>query len=368
MKRIVFVIDKLSTGGAERVAAAIANEICEIQGYEAYVITYADKEDKEYFLSQKVYRYSIASVRYGRLRTIMYKRRTLRRLLKEIDPYCVCSLTIPKTNVVLMSAIRKRNYPVILSERNDPARFPVEKSMRIARDYMYEKCDGMVFQTTGAKEYFSKSIQAKSAVIPNPLTARLPERFAGEREHKIVNFCRIEPQKNLKMLINAFQRIAKDFPNYTLEMWGEGSQKDELQRYVDSIGLNDRVLFHEYSGDIHNEIRKAALYVSSSDFEGISNSMLEAMAIGLPAICTDCPPGGARATIDDGINGRLVPVGDEEALAETMRDVLSDLNKMETYSKNAAKLKEKLRADMVAKEWLTVIEETRKTWTSKKES
>ena len=368
MKRLVFIIDKLSTGGAERVATAIANEICQIQEYEVYVITYAEKEDKEYYLSEKVIRYAIARTDYGRIRTIVYKYRTLKKLLKEINPYCVCSLTIPKTNVVLMSASGKRKYPIILSERNDPARFPIEKSMRIARKYMYEKCDGMVFQTPGAKEYFSESIQSKSAVIPNPLTAALPERFTGEREHKIVNFCRIEPQKNLKMLINAFQIIAMDFQDYTLEIWGEGSQKEELQHYVKSIGLSGRILFHEYSGDIHNEIRKASLYVSSSDFEGISNSMLEAMAIGLPVICTDCPPGGARATIEDGLNGSLVPVGDEKALAEAMRDLLGNQTKLEAYSERATELRKKLRADIIAQKWVDVIEEVRKTWELKIQS
>lgn len=365
MKRIVFVIDRLSTGGAERVAAAVANEISNRKEYETYVITYADKEEKEYYLSERVVRYAISKVNYGRVRTIAYKYRTLKKLLAEIDPYCVCSLTIPKTNVVLMSATRNRKYPIILSERNDPARFPVEKSMRIARTLMYEKCDGIVFQTYGAKSYFSESIKSKSAVIPNPLTASLPERYTAERERIIVNFCRIEPQKNLKLLIDAFRLIAEEFQDYTLEIWGEGSQKEELQHYVNANGLSGRIRFHGYSGDIHNQIRNASLFVSSSDYEGISNSMLEAMAIGLPVICTDCPPGGARATIEDGMNGRLVPVGDENALAEAMRDLLSNPTKLDAYGKRASELREKLRADIIAQEWVDVIEEVRKKWVLK---
>lgn len=361
-KKIVFIVDKLSTGGAERVAAALANEISKLQEYEACIITYAEKEDKEYYISKNVTRYAISKVGYGRLRTIAYKQRTLRKLLKEIKPYCLCSLTIPKTNVILMSAASRNDYPIVLSERNDPVRFPTKKCMRIARDYMYKKCDGMVFQTPGAKGYFSETIQLKSVVIPNPLTADLPIRFTGEREHKIVNFCRIEPQKNLKMLINAFKMIAEDFQHYTLEFWGEGSQKKELQNYIESIGLQERILFHGYSENIHEEILKAALYVSTSNFEGISNSMLEAMAIGLPTICTDCPPGGARATIEDGINGKLVPVGDEKCLAETMKNILENPSKMEDFSLKASKLREKLSVDVIAKEWLNMIEEVRKTW------
>lgn len=367
MKRLVFVIDKLSTGGAERVAAAIANEICNMKEYEAYVITYADKEEMEYYLSDQVIRYAISKVNCGRIRTIIYKYRTLKKLLEEINPYCVCSLTIPKTNVVLMSATCNKKYPIILSERNDPAHFPVEKSMRIARKFMYDKCDGLVFQTSGAKEFFSNSIQQKSVVIPNPLTTTLPERFMGKRECKIVNFCRIEPQKNLKMLINAFQIIAKDFQEYTLEIWGEGSQKEELQCYVNSIGLKERIRFHGYSGDVHNQIRRASLFVSSSNFEGISNSMLEAMAIGLPVICTDCPPGGARTIIEDGVNGCLVPVGDEKALAEAMRNLLSNPTKLESYSMRASELREKLRADIIAQKWVNMIEEVRKKWEIKTE-
>lgn len=358
-KRIVFVVERLSTGGAERVVAALANKISEYEEYDVYIMNYFPKEEGEYYVSSKVHRIEMPKSNVGRIKSILFKYKHLRETLKQINPYCVFSLAIPKTNVILSVALRDRRYPLIISERNDPESFPVEKYMRIMRDYIYTKCEGLVFQTEGAKNYFSKKIQKKSTVICNPLTSTLPERYEGEREHRIVNFCRIEPQKNLKMTIDAFAKIKDNFPDYTLEFYGEGSQKKELEDYVVKCKMEDRVIFHGYSSNIHHEILKAALFVSSSNYEGISNSMLEAMAIGLPAICTDCPPGGARSTIQDGYNGFLVSVGDSSALAAAIEKVLKDNNKMQQFSINAAELKETLRVEAIAQKWLEFMEEAR---------
>lgn len=225
MKKIVFVIERLSTGGAERVVAALANDICERNGYEVYVYTYLPKEENEYYLKPKINRIEIPKTDFSRFRTIYFKYKFLRKELKKLNPYCVYSLSIPKTNVVLSAALRDRKFPLIISERNDPARFPSGKIMRILRNWTYRSCDGLVFQTPGAMNYFPKGINKKGVVISNPLTTTLPERYTGVRQSRIVNFCRIEPQKNLKLLINAFAKVLSEFPEYTLDIYGEGSEK-----------------------------------------------------------------------------------------------------------------------------------------------
>ena len=97
------------------------------------------------------------------------------------------------------------------------------------------------------------------------------------------------------------------------------------------------------------------MFVSSSDYEGLSNSMLEAMAIGLPTVCTDCPVGGARMVIRDGENGLLVPVGDREALAAAMCRVADDRALAETLSQNGRTLREKLSIGVIADEWERLI-------------
>ena len=175
-----------------------------------------------------------------------------------------------------------------------------------------------------------------------------------------MNFCRIEPQKNLKLLINAFAKVLSEFPEYTLDIYGEGSEKETLKEYVKKLGIDEKVIFHNFSVNIHQEILKAAVFVSSSDFEGISNSMLEAMAIGIPTICTDCPPGGARATIRNEENGILVPVGSVEELTTAIKKVLSSEELMKKLSINSSKIKEELNVKNIAEKWLVMAEEVRK--------
>lgn len=359
MKKIVFVVERLSTGGAERVVAALANEICKFNGYESYIITYHSKEQDEYYILPDVKRIALKKPNSGRWSVIFKRYQQLKTIINKINPYCVFSLAIPKTDAVLMLALKNRKFPLILSERNDPERFPNEKIMRILRNHVYRNCDGMVFQTSGAQAYFNDIIQCDSTVICNPITSKLPCRYVGKREHRIVNFCRIEPQKNLKLAIDAFYMIHKEFSDYTLEFYGEGSQKKELEEYVKSLCLEERVIFHGYTSNIHEKIVKAGLFVSSSDYEGISNSMLEALAIGLPTICTNCPPGGAKSVIRNGENGFLVSVGNIEEMASVMKVILLNETLQDRISLNASFLGDSLQPNLIAKKWLDFMEKVK---------
>lgn len=98
------------------------------------------------------------------------------------------------------------------------------------------------------------------------------------------------------------------------------------------------------------------IHVSSSDYEGISNSMLEALAIGLPCICTDCPVGGAKMVIKNNINGILIPVGDQKALEQKMILLAENDELIEKLSQNAVKIRTKLSISNIADEWISFIE------------
>ncbi|WP_306484186.1 glycosyltransferase [Anaerococcus sp.] len=356
MKKIVFFIERLSTGGAERVVSTLANEISKSKNYEVYVITYLKKEMNEYQLSKNVHRIEIIKPNGGRFSTIYNKYLQIKDIVKELNPFCVFSLAIPKTNAVLMAALWRRNFPLIISERNDPNRFPAKKSMKMLRNFIYKRCDGIVFQTPGARDYFKDILKCKTTVVPNPISTNLPKRYEGTREKNIVNFCRIEPQKNIKLLIYAFSDVDSNLIDYTLEIYGEGSQKKELEEYVNKKNLDNRVIFHGYSSNIHEKILKAGLFVSSSNYEGISNSMLESMSIGIPTICTDCPPGGAKSIINNGENGILVPVGDAKKMTEAINLVLNNKLLQDELSKNASKISLMLQPKIIARRWLNFME------------
>lgn len=358
MTKVVFILETLLGGGAERVTVALASQMAEYDNFEVHLLTCL-KTDEDYVLPNKVMRHVMIKSNRGRLRTIEHKYKFFQNEIDKIKPDYVISLATPKTSVLLTLASQNRTYKLILSERNDPNRFPKEWPLKILRNWAYKKCDGVVFQTEGARDYFSNKIRIKSTVIVNPLSENLPSKYLGDREKCIVNFCRFEPQKNLPMLIKAFALISEEYPHYTLNLYGDGSQMEMLKRLSAELRIDSKVRFLGFSNDIHGQIVNSALFVSSSDFEGISNSMLEAMAIGLPTICTDCPAGGARMTIIDGINGVMVPVGDERKLADAMKRVLSDSELADKLSINAAKLKDELTVDKITRKWIDFIKETK---------
>lgn len=358
MKKYAFVIETLDGGGAERVTAALANELCAREGNEIHIITYSCDPQREYATDSRIIRHEANCTEGGKAGRILGRIRLLRQTIKTIAPDCVVSLGSPLIVAPLSAAMLGTGIPLILSERNDPRRFPENKFRRVLRMVYYTFCDALVFQTGEARDFFPKFMRKKGTVICNPITGHLPPRYEGVREKRIVNFCRLVPQKNLELLIDAFSDICGDFPAHTLWIYGEGRERQRLEEKIAAQNLQDRVFLPGHSQRIYEDIRSAALFVSSSDYEGISNSMLEAVALGVPTICTDCPAGGARETIRHGENGLLVPTGDPAALAAAMRSVLEDPALGEKFSVAGTALRQQISVKAIAEKWLEVIDRT----------
>lgn len=356
--RIVFVLERLGNGGAERVTVALATEFANKYGYEVHVFTCV-KEKDEYQLPSAVKRH-IMKAGKNRIKTIGNKCLYLTKEIKKVNPDIVYSLATPKTTIMLCLLSMHRKFTLIVSERNDPNRYPQSDLLKKMRNVAYEIADGVVFQTEDAKRYFNKKIQEKGCVIPNPISANLMEPYQGVRSKRIVNFCRLEPQKNLKLLIDAMIRVHKRFPDYILDVYGDGVQKNELEDYCINHNANSYIKFNGFESKVHEKIVDAVLYVSSSDYEGISNSMLEAIALGIPTISTDCPIGGAKMVIEDHTNGILVPVGNVEQLSQAMQEVLEDENLSKKMSLNGVKLRERFSVENIAKQWIDFAEEKKK--------
>ncbi len=251
---------------------------------------------------------------------------------------------------------------IVYSECNPPElEFPSSYEERERFLKIFAKIDGAVLQTEDELRFFN-GILKNAEVIHNPLKTNLPEPFFGERRNVVVNFCRLSAQKNLPLMINAFIKFHKEHPNYTLEIYGNTVEKNEeelkesLKAMISSLNADEFIKILPPRADIHRVVRDCAMFVSSSNFEGLSNSMIEAMAIGLPCICTDCLGGGAREMIEDGVNGLLVPMNDVSALAQAMCRLAEDEGLSKQCSENAAKLRDKLAVETIAGKWLEVIE------------
>ena len=355
MKKIVFVIRQLHGGGAERVTAALANELCKNNEYQVHIIMFSRDDKSEYCLDNQVCCHSMGIPPHGRIKAIMYRCSYLRKTIKSIDPYCVISLDGIRSIMLTLISMIGRKRCLVLSERNDPKSHPSSKGLRLLRLFAYSVCAGVVFQTNEAKSFFPRFIQKKSVVICNPITSKLPAPNIGERSTRIVNFCRLVPQKNLDLLIDSFADIVAFFPEYSLHIYGDGEERERLENKIIQMNLQNKILLHGYSTNIYDEINDAALFVSSSNYEGISNSMLEAISLGIPSICTDCPAGGARDVIKAGVNGFLVAVGDKSGLSQMMKNVLSNKELSQTISEGGLKLRGEISVSEISKKWIHAV-------------
>lgn len=250
---------------------------------------------------------------------------------------------------------------IIYAETNASNKYSFERYFNLTKQRIRE-ADALIFQTAEEMEEHGLTGSKKSFVIHNPVKSELPRPYTGVRNKTIVNFCRLSRQKNLLLLIQAFEELLTDFPDYKLELYADTADpnnskyKNELMSYIINHNLNSSVFILPPSPNIHNIILNCAMFVSSSDYEGISNSMIEAMAIGLPCVCTDCGGGGAREMITDGENGLLVPIGDTKALKDAMKRMITEEGLAEKCGRNAAEIKETHSIERIAKKWLEVIE------------
>lgn len=394
-KQITLLIKQMVGGGAERVISLLSNSFAE-RGYNTtLIITHQSLKDADLANIQKhVHMISLEDEitrESKKLKSfLMLKARFVGKfnrtiLRKSDDEYLIKKYEVRNfdkvqwlknhfaqnsSNIIIsflndsvflsLLSTCKRDI-VIISERNDPRQSLSSKTNLAFFRTMYPKADEMVFQSPDAMEWYKENTSVKGRVIFNPIKSDLPKRFIGKRNNKIVDFCRISSQKNLHLLVNAFELFAKEFPNYELYIYGDAvgngteGYVDSIEKTINQLNCKDKIHIFPAQQNIHDLIRDYAMFVSSSDFEGMSNSMLEAMAIGLPTICTDCPAGGARAIIKDHENGILVPVNDADALANAMKEVAGNPALAEKLSVNGTKICEELSVDKIVNQWMEII-------------
>ena len=214
------------------------------------------------------------------------------------------------------------------------------------------KSAGIVLQTPDARESFPKWMHKKTIILDNPLNPDfIGEYYDGEREDVIVTVGRIDRNKNQKLLIDAFMKIAEEFPKMKLIIYGDGEDRETLIKYVEKNSYQDRICLPGAVNDVKDRIKKAKVFALSSNTEGMPNALMEALALGVPCVSTDCPCGGPRMLMKGKENGILVPVGDGVKMAEAIRSILSDDELWNRYSQNAYKITKVLNPEIVNEKW-----------------
>lgn len=343
--KIVFVLPDMPGGGSERVVAMLANEYVK-RSYEVAILLFAGSQ-VAYPLDERI-EICIAGKASGGNPLIQLNRLVRMRRFYKKNKGCYIFSFCVRGSIFSVIAAAGIPHRFLVSERNDPTRI----SGKRLRDWSYRKAEKLILQTEDMKRCFAEDIQKKSAVIPNPASGDMPEPYQGERKKRIVSVGRLQPQKNHKLLLDAFAIFHKVYSDYELHIFGVGDLEEALRQQAKDLNIDEKVIFRGFSSDVQHEIWDSAMFVLSSDYEGISNSMIEALAMGVPVISTDCPVGGSRMYIDDGVSGILTPVGDKKALADAMLKIAGDSELARKFSENGAKIKEKYSLEKIANRFL----------------
>lgn len=347
-KSIVIVTRNMLAGGAERVISQLANYFVENE-IVCNIVT-LDCKEVQYEIDNRIKIIPIGKKSSNKGLDKFFRYSRLRKILLEQKPDVVLAMP-EEIGIYVLLAMLGTSIPVYVSERNNPWVMPDQKITRILRTLMYPFATRLIFQTEMAKSYFSEKIQKKGIVLNNPVDAsRIPKQYCGEREKVIVAAGRLAKQKNFELLIRSFSEFHKEHSDYKMIIYGEGKMRSELENLIKELKLDSKITLPGIKTNLLQLINSAAMFVLSSDYEGMPNVLLEAMCMGMPVISTDCPSGGPRQLIENGVNGLLVPVNDIMALSDAM-DKMTCTDNAKFISDNAYKIREVVVSDKIFKDW-----------------
>ena len=362
MKKIAFHLNCLEQGGAERVVSNLAGQFVR-EGYEVYIATEWEGEN-EFAIDPAIHRVHVGlrpeDASKGRIRQFLLRVRYLKAFMKEVKPDVLCAFA-QRANYRALMACPGTGVPVVISIRTDPTGHYDALSDKIQIPLLFPRAAGCVFQTTGQKAFFKPYLQDNSRIILNPVNPKYIGVPGPEiRDKSVVQSARLVDFKNQPMLLEAFFKVHEKHPDYVLKIYGPDSfdgTREILEKMIKEHQAQDYILLMGGSDSLEKELPRGAVFAFSSDWEGLPNALMEAMALGMPIVATDCPCGGPATILQHEVNGLLVPIKDPEAMAAGICRLIEDRELAERLGKKAREIKDIAGAKEVFLQWQEYLEQ-----------
>lgn len=347
--KISFFIGSMIRGGAERVISLLANHYCK-RGWDVDIVLLLVNK-VEYDLDERIHivDLTVEGKSYAQ-KTISWLTK-IRRYFKQRRPERVVSF-VARINALVLTAALGLRIPIVVSERNDPKRDGRGDAMQAYCNLIYRTAASIVYQTAYEKACFSLALEHKGVVIANPVSVEVKKQTANGA-FRIVTAGRLAEQKNHTMLIRAIAAVRAEGRQVICDIYGEGPYRKQTEDAIREYGVQDIVTLQGNVKDIHRRLSTASLFVMTSNYEGLSNALIEAMMMGLPCITTDYD--GANELIRDGDNGLIVTRNDPQELANTVMRVMEEDGLAFRLGKNAEKSAEIYKSESVLMQWEKVI-------------
>lgn len=344
--KLLFVVNSLSFSGAGKMVHYVAGLFAK-EGYNVYAVSLNDSTLTS--VDNGVNYYNLAlkggGVK-GRINTI----RQIRKLVKKITPdVCVSFVSDVAFSSYVATRLMKR--PIIVSaERGDPYTLP--KIWQFLCKLAYKGSDYCFFQLDNACAFYGDKVRRHSFVIPNAFIPSPVDSNLVKRNKTIVSAGRFEAQKDFELLLQAFAIVHKKHQDYKLIIYGDGSLKNKYVVLCKQLQIDDCVSFPGFVKNISEHIYSAGIFVLSTFYEGIPNVLIEALALGLPSVSSDCSPGGPAFLTDNGRRGLLVPVGDLDKMVDSINRIIEDESLANSLSRSAVEIKEILSPNRINNMWI----------------
>lgn len=352
MSSYLFYIDVLKNqGGAQRVMSNLIKYFQE-KGEEVYLVT--DYNDDSSFYDElvidKEHYFTLDIRKKNKLAKNINEIRKLKKIILNLRPtFCISFLGMP--NIRMLLATKHLNVKRIVSVRSDPnVEYGKNFFTKLFVNHLFKFANGIILQTAYVLSYFNKKIQLKCKVIFNPVNCSIYDLNRAKTQKNIVTFGSLLECKNHKMLIDAYNLVRNEFPDDKLIIYGQGSLKLYLNDYISKLGLSGKVELGGHVNNVAEILCNSKMFVLTSNYEGMPNALMEAMATGTPCISTDCPSGGPKTLITNENEGVLVKCGDYKELASKML-LLKDesiRDKLSTGEKQRALI---FKGDTILIEW-----------------
>ncbi len=357
--KVGFLINDLSAGGAERATASLANYFVN-HGVETEIITFTD-ETSFYTLDKKVshspvgfteIEHSLSLKRvFGAIKRMFQLRKFVKK--KKLDFLIGMSFSMTWYTVFATFFTKTKS---IGTERNNPYEYKSGHFNSILRKLFYLICNGYIFQTKKSSEFFTDKLKKTDIIISNAIFNETVYHLVPPKvRNKIICAVgRLDKQKRFDLLIDAFSAIADKIPDYRLVIYGEGKLRKQLQERIDSAHLTNRASLPGNDTKVLQKVNNASIFVLSSDYEGMPNVLMEAMALGVPSISTRCDM-GPEELIADGENGILVDVGSSEQIAAAILNIIENPELADRLSKSSMKLRETHSIEEISDKWIEFL-------------